>query len=111
MSKVVKLSATMLLVAFTLGGVTIAQAAETKVHQVCVVKEHSKPVSPLNIRSTPNGKIIGKINIGQWVYVTKWTKVQSGFWNYIQNYDGSARGWAFNDGLGLCTDVAEDLVH
>jgi hypothetical protein len=57
------------------------------------------PDPPLNVRTSPNGRIVGGLNIGDRVI----TRERQGNWVYVETFeDGPPSGWVFVKYLGNC---------
>jgi S1-C subfamily serine protease len=59
----------------------------------------SDPDPPLNVRTGPNGRIVGKLNNGTIVTVLDGTTVRGDNWVYVRTEDGVSIGWVFRDYL------------
>lgn len=65
----------------------------------CVVSDPTG--TQLNVRETPNGRIVGSIANGVWVQVTKRTRANGKSWAFVHDSDmtgrlGPALGWVFD---------------
>jgi hypothetical protein len=59
----------------------------------CVVADPTG--TPLNIRTSPNGKIVGKIANGERVRISDQTTEDGKQWAYISNAAARPMGWVF----------------
>jgi hypothetical protein len=59
----------------------------------CVVADPTG--TPLNIRTSPNGKIVGKIANGERVRISDQTTEDGKQWAYISNAASRPMGWVF----------------
>jgi hypothetical protein len=60
---------------------------------ICVVADPTG--TPLNIRTSPNGKIVGKIGNGERVRISEQTTEDGKQWAYISNAASRPMGWVF----------------
>jgi Bacterial SH3 domain len=60
---------------------------------ICVVADPTG--TPLNIRTSPNGKIVGKIANGERVRISEQTTEDGKQWAYISNTASRPMGWVF----------------
>lgn len=79
-----------------------AAAAGRTLERVCVVADPSG--TPLNIRDTPDGRIVGSIVNGSWVYATSVAHARGKPWVYVHDSDrrgtpGEELGWVYLDYL------------
>ena len=59
----------------------------------CVVADPTG--TPLNIRTSPNGKIVGKISNGERIRISDQTTENGKEWAYISNAASRPMGWVF----------------
>jgi hypothetical protein len=59
----------------------------------CVVADPTG--SPLNIRTSPNGKVVGKIGNGERIRISDQTVENGKEWAYISNAASRPMGWVF----------------
>jgi hypothetical protein len=59
----------------------------------CVVADPTG--TPLNIRTSPNGKIVGKIGNGERIRISDQTTENGKQWAYISNAASRPMGWVF----------------
>ena len=59
----------------------------------CVVADPTG--TPLNIRTSPNGKIVGKIGNGERIRISDQTTQDGKQWAYISNTASRPMGWVF----------------
>jgi hypothetical protein len=59
----------------------------------CVVADPTG--SPLNIRTSPNGKVVGKIGNGERIRISDQTTENGKEWAYISNAASRPMGWVF----------------
>lgn len=60
---------------------------------ICLVADPTG--TPLNIRTSPNGKIIGKIANGERIRISDQTTENGKEWAYISNTASRPMGWVF----------------
>ena len=65
--------------------------------QICTVNDPTG--TPLNVRSSPNGSILGALHNGVEVRVLDTTRAGGRQWAYIVPVDGGKRGWVFGNFL------------
>ena len=59
----------------------------------CVVADPTG--TPLNIRTSPNGKVVGKIGNGERIRISDQTTENGKEWAYISNTASRPMGWVF----------------
>jgi hypothetical protein len=59
----------------------------------CVVADPTG--TPLNVRTSPNGKIVGKISNGERIRISDQTTENGKEWAYISNAASRPMGWVF----------------
>ncbi|CAN7387300.1 SH3 domain-containing protein [Bradyrhizobium sp. LjRoot220] len=68
-------------------------AAPSHDRNTCVVADPTG--TPLNIRTSPNGKIVGKIANGERIRISDQTTENGKQWAYISNAASRPIGWVF----------------
>jgi len=68
-------------------------AASDQDRTTCVVADPTG--TPLNIRTSPNGKIVGKIANGERIRISDQTTENGKEWAYISNAASRPIGWVF----------------
>ena len=77
-------------------------ASAQSVGKTCVVADPSG--TPLNVRITPNGRIVDVLSNGTWVYIDDVQRDNGKTWAYVAESNakgrvGSPIGWVFRDYL------------
>ena len=71
----------------------LQSAAPDQDRNSCVVADPTG--TPLNIRTSPNGKIVGKIANGERIRISDQTTEDGKQWAYISNAASRPMGWVF----------------
>ncbi|MET3839022.1 hypothetical protein ABIE49_001100 [Bradyrhizobium sp. OAE829] len=71
----------------------LPSAAPDQDRNSCVVADPTG--TPLNIRTSPNGKIVGKIANGERIRISDQTTEDGKQWAYISNAASRPMGWVF----------------
>jgi len=83
-------------VLFLATGTVLRPAQADAVYDDLVCRVMDPTGTPLNVRATPNGPIVGTLNNGEQILVFRQSSDHKGEWVYVRDYEnGKPIGWAF----------------